>query len=188
MEAFRRTEGSERGSLQPLFLESSVFVSDGIFFCVFFSRMIYWWPCACRSYERHAILEWFARYHERSVTLTSPMTGEAVRSDAVTSNYYALKSRIQVSEPLRLTTKSQGTAQHHPTPIVGTRFVSGHLPSRIKHVPISCRGDVQRGCAKEAIDQSLCSPYCFPCGGSGFKRRRDGRVRGEQRVVAVCMR
>jgi len=54
--------------------------------------------CDARSYERHAILEWFAKCRERSVPLTSPMTGEAVGGDAVMSNI-ALKSRIQVSQP-----------------------------------------------------------------------------------------
>ncbi|CAM9406547.1 unnamed protein product [Ectocarpus sp. 13 AM-2016] len=46
------------------------------------------------SYERHAILEWFAVCRTNSRPPTSPMTSAAVHSESVTSNH-ALKGRIQ---------------------------------------------------------------------------------------------
>lgn len=51
---------------------------------------------ADRSYERHAILEWFEACRRDSRSPTSPMTGEAMGSEGVTSNH-ALKGRIQVT-------------------------------------------------------------------------------------------
>lgn len=53
-------------------------------------------PRSDRSYERHAILEWFEACRRDSRRPTSPMTGQTMAGEDVTSNH-ALKSRIQVN-------------------------------------------------------------------------------------------